>query len=71
MNCGSRAIRQWYDNVGTSEHDQINHVLDVSEAVRTPDNQLDFVVHRFHSGVADLLLDGVQDVVLLAHDLAL
>ena len=38
MNCGSRTIRQWYDNVGTSEHDQINHVLDVSEAVRTPDN---------------------------------
>lgn len=71
MNCGSRTIRQWYDNVGTSEHDQINHVLDVSEAVRTPDNQLDFVVHRFHSGVADLLLDGVQDVVLVAHDLAL
>ena len=68
---GSRAIRQWYNNIGTSEHDQIDHVLDVSEAIRTPDNQLDSVVHRFHSGVADLLSDRIQDVLLVAHNLAL
>lgn len=54
---------------GADQVYHIHHVLYIPKAIRLADNQLDFVVGRFNTGVAQSKPDGIQDMILVPPDL--
>src|SRR5574344_904417 len=64
-------VRQWDVEVGANEQYHVKHILDIPEAKRASNNQLNLVVCGLDSSVAYLQLDGIEDMILVPHNLSL
>ena len=63
--------RQRHLQPGASEHDHGEEIVQVSEAVGHPHDDLDLVVHRFYPGVGKPVLCGRDDGIEMPRDLLL
>ena len=54
----------------TEQHDEGNHAVVVEKTVDDPEQQLDLVVRRLDSGVAQSVAHRIEDVFLVPSDLA-
>ena len=54
----------------TEQHDEANHGVDVAKTVGDPEQQLDLVVRRLDSGIAQSVAHRVEDVFPVPSDLA-
>lgn len=54
----------------TEQHDEANHGVDVAKTVGDPEQQLDLVVRRLDSGIAQSVAHRIEDVFPVPSDLA-